>query len=400
MSTLPIKPRPALFFMHIPKTAGSSMRLFLRNQYGFDELYPHQDWRTVRSVEDVARYRLVQGHFRYNFRQVVAPRAKVLTVLRDPLRRTLSSLRHLRRDPNFAPEHELAAGMTTRQMIRAPEIMRSQRNVQAAYLCASAAPEAVLAHLAARPGADAAAMEGAPTAELALRRLEEIECLAVTDELVGCVADISEQLEFHPVARLPEVNQDPDRRDPLAEIDADEMAILRAHNELDILLFERAKVILRQRRFEAAMRRLLAGGVYAVPPASFEVDLASPIPGCGWHPPEQRGALSWRWTGPTDEFTLELPLRHDAAYELVMRFNRPAALGDADVAVVVNGNAMARTLTRNKDAYTLVVRIPQPLLARSDGLCRIVFTAAAVAAPGDGRLLGVAVDRLAFNHLP
>src|ERR1700723_3870236 len=85
--------RAPLFFMHIPKTAGMSMRQYLDNQYPADEICPAERWQDLLDIgRDVGTYRLVRGHFRYNLRQLAAPDARVLVVLREPLRRTVSAL--------------------------------------------------------------------------------------------------------------------------------------------------------------------------------------------------------------------------------------------------------------------------------------------------------------------
>ena len=44
-------PRPRLFFMHLPKTAGMALRLFLGNQYPVDQIMPANDGRELLSVD-------------------------------------------------------------------------------------------------------------------------------------------------------------------------------------------------------------------------------------------------------------------------------------------------------------------------------------------------------------
>ena len=66
-----------------------------------------------------------------------SPRPRGLARLREPLRRTVSALRHLGRDPDFHQTHELAKHLTLSEMIRRPDIMALQRDVQARFLCAS-----------------------------------------------------------------------------------------------------------------------------------------------------------------------------------------------------------------------------------------------------------------------
>src|SRR5207302_9119959 len=68
-------PRPRLFFMHLPKTAGMALRLFLGNQYPVDRIMPANDWRELLSVEiaDLDRYSLFQGHFSCGLMDLLPP---------------------------------------------------------------------------------------------------------------------------------------------------------------------------------------------------------------------------------------------------------------------------------------------------------------------------------------
>ena len=52
-------------FLHLPKTAGMALRLFLGNQYPLDRVMPANDWRDLMLVDlaDLKKYDLFQGHF-------------------------------------------------------------------------------------------------------------------------------------------------------------------------------------------------------------------------------------------------------------------------------------------------------------------------------------------------
>jgi len=87
------------------------MRQYLNNQYQADEnLSGGALGRICLISSGMWIVPLVAWHFRYNLRQLVAPDACVLVVLREPLRRTVSALRHLSRDPNF---HRLTKWQST-----------------------------------------------------------------------------------------------------------------------------------------------------------------------------------------------------------------------------------------------------------------------------------------------
>ena len=139
--------RDPLFFMHIPKTAGMSMRAYLNDQYSPSVSCPATTWPAVLRLEQpIDTYRLVQGHFQYNLRAALQPGTKVVSVVREPLARTLSALFHLRRDPAFHADHAIAKDLSVKQILRTPYLMRRQQNVQAAAFCASVRAETHAGH--------------------------------------------------------------------------------------------------------------------------------------------------------------------------------------------------------------------------------------------------------------
>jgi hypothetical protein len=102
------------FFVHLQKTAGTTLFMALRRQFGRDAVYPTPelegvDWSNtnVPLLRDVFeregdRIRVVVGHFPLCTVDLLGAPFTTLTVLRDPFPRTLSFLRH-RRDK--IPEH-------------------------------------------------------------------------------------------------------------------------------------------------------------------------------------------------------------------------------------------------------------------------------------------------------
>lgn len=102
-------PRPRLFVAHMQKTAGTTLRDRLRESYDEHEIYPNgTDGDDPRiSVIEVSHLqkrwkergheiRLLTGHFPVSTVQVLDPPAEFVTVtiLRDPVERILSFLRH------------------------------------------------------------------------------------------------------------------------------------------------------------------------------------------------------------------------------------------------------------------------------------------------------------------
>lgn len=113
-------PKPALF-LHIQKTAGSSIVDLARQAYGSDEVVSHGDFflQPVPSSLDAlvdargdgswefADHTFISGHFGFCFAQPLMQSRYTFTFLRDPIERILSYYYFCRtRDPN---EYEIYA---------------------------------------------------------------------------------------------------------------------------------------------------------------------------------------------------------------------------------------------------------------------------------------------------
>ena len=86
----------ALIFVHIPKTAGSTLEQILLRQYRVAEMYPFiegEDFKraTELPLEQKTRYRLFQGHMPYGLHRYLKQPAYYLTLLRNPVQTALSS---------------------------------------------------------------------------------------------------------------------------------------------------------------------------------------------------------------------------------------------------------------------------------------------------------------------
>src|SRR6266576_2297049 len=143
-------PRPRPFFMHLPKTAGMALRLFLGNQYPIDRIMPANDWRELLSVEiaDLDRYSLFQGHFSCGLMDLLPPDIAPIVFLREPVARTVSHLKHMRRDPSLSPVvYRLAAGRSLDELVRDEYVMKLCCDVQSSLLCNYISGQSILAGL-------------------------------------------------------------------------------------------------------------------------------------------------------------------------------------------------------------------------------------------------------------
>ena len=102
-------PDRKFFFIHVMKTAGGTLRRQILANFERDEVYPYKkldpdvldanyriDYLTSLPADRRERIRVFTGHFPYVAVELLGVELTTITVLRDPVERTLSYLRHCR----------------------------------------------------------------------------------------------------------------------------------------------------------------------------------------------------------------------------------------------------------------------------------------------------------------
>jgi hypothetical protein len=303
-----------------------TMRAALTSQYPFAEKMPAEQWSELRQVErPFEQYKLFVGHFRYFFRDVFPGDAKVFTILRDPVERTISHLKHMLTDPGFHELHELAKGRDLRAIAQDPRIISQCSEIMAGYL-SKARQDDWPASL------DFDAPESAYTKKpddisAALAALDAMDFVGFVDDLSADFARISAMLGLHPPVDLPVINS-ASERGRVVQADAELAEIVREANPMDCAFYAealrkrgtRAPVASRRDRIEA----LLRGGVYAPIDGPMDFPMSGPIPGVGFWSQETDGKAIYRWTGPENDLVFELPIKPGRRYslEIVTRMRR------------------------------------------------------------------------------
>lgn len=400
-------------FIHIPKTAGTSVREFLDSQYSVPAICQANAWSDVDDFEALKSYSLVRGHFTYSLIQDLPPAFLSFTVLRHPLNRMLSSLRHMQRDPQFHSLHERAKDRSISEILRDSTIMNQQRDVQARTLCASNSAEVIVDYVKDRKarGAeiDVGMIEsGAVTLELARERLNQINFIGVLEDLDSSIHSLTRAMGFHPRRALGYRNHAPEGPSEYTALSAADIAIMREYNQIDLPLYEYAREAAFERNrlsppFDQILGEFFTNNPYECPPGSFRIDLAEPIPGSGWYPPEFHSGNAVRWTGPTPFATLELVLPRNQRYIAQLRFivTDPAILDEFDI--FVDGVSVARTQeSDNNRTFTVSFAVVGSSDVTANAYTEIIlrFSRAIIPAEHGGadlRALGVLVTSIEFS---
>ncbi len=107
----------ALVFLHVPKTAGSTLKWIIERQYptGYTVTIESEDllsqYRAFLALPEEARCRLrcVQGHVPFGVHRWLPQGARYITMLRDPVEWTLSFHAYIRRMQFFDDHPDLTA---------------------------------------------------------------------------------------------------------------------------------------------------------------------------------------------------------------------------------------------------------------------------------------------------
>ncbi|MEO8044963.1 MAG: sulfotransferase family 2 domain-containing protein [Spartobacteria bacterium] len=94
----------AVIFLHLPKTAGTTLNRLIEWEYPLSEIYSidpvFDEWSVAhlrkRSPDRLKKIRIFKGHMRFGLHEVLPQPATYITVLRDPVDRMLSAYYFMR----------------------------------------------------------------------------------------------------------------------------------------------------------------------------------------------------------------------------------------------------------------------------------------------------------------
>lgn len=89
-----------LYFLHIPKTGGTTLSTYIQNHFDHDLIYPETQWwhLLMKFPENYQKYKLFLGHFGYYLYNILGKKPIYITMLRDPIKRTVSDFENIKRN--------------------------------------------------------------------------------------------------------------------------------------------------------------------------------------------------------------------------------------------------------------------------------------------------------------
>jgi len=113
-----------LYFLHIPKTAGTSVISILDSYFKNDQVLRLHAWKYLlpKLPLDFSNYRFVRGHYGIGFYRLLPKKPIYITILRDPKDIIISSYKMIQRQPEEAKRYSIPQDKTISELITDPKI--------------------------------------------------------------------------------------------------------------------------------------------------------------------------------------------------------------------------------------------------------------------------------------
>lgn len=241
---------PKLFFCHIPKTGGTSLRKALEPLYRPWEIlpdehmmarndgrYPHPQEmaQTVKSHPD--KVRLIRGHYHLSLARLMGEDAKTVVVLRDPLSRAVSHLEHMvgvQGADARAIERDLEAGIFPLPDNLMTRYLRGEVDISRPFRVNRSHHDLLAARL----------IDDEQSRASLFGALERCDYVGVTESLDELAVRLSSELLDAPLI-LARENTMKQKRIKITRTAED---FILSQSQLDLALFERAKSLHQERR--------------------------------------------------------------------------------------------------------------------------------------------------------
>lgn len=226
---------PILCFVHIPKTAGTTLNSILTRQYGARRIFTLSNNRPNRLPESFQRmnkkerrtYKVIKGHFPYGFHEFLRGRPYIyMTLFRDPVDRVISHYHYVRRSEEHYIHQKVGEDLPGLKTYIESGLVSEARNGQA-YMMVG--PKVM--------------KKGENVAEIAKEILQKEFSIVGTAErfdesLLVMRAVLGWKIPFY--ISLNVTKNKPKR----SQIDQETLALIEKHNQIDFELYELADQML------------------------------------------------------------------------------------------------------------------------------------------------------------
>lgn len=235
-----------LFFLHIPKAAGTTFYSILTRYFPEEQVLPANDGRIPYfkyvGVQGLQKFRLLRAHHDYTVYPFLPRRPVFITFLRDPILRLISHYRFIQREPTNQ-FHEIVVNqrMTLTDFVAEPEIRRRVVNRQVRQIAGALTLKS-----------EARDLSGDDLLAIAKVRLQEFAYFGLAERFEDSLRLLCYTFGWDPVHEytLYNVAPHPSNKDDLTQ---EELEAAQRVNHLDLALYQYAEELFQVRMDQMAI---------------------------------------------------------------------------------------------------------------------------------------------------
>lgn len=289
----------ALFFMHIPKTAGTSVKSFLEGNFPVIEKFFNIQYCFLAAmrmdIEEGEQYipcRYLAGHYPFRLSLSFIKKVHVITFLRDPIERTISDFRWLQKEGRIPVTFEaidLPGSKYENYFLNF-----QTRWIADIYNCYDFQDERLY-------NLDSEVLKDKSLLVKATTKLRDFRFVGFTEELDKSLAALAMEFGWIKPRFIPRLNVAPTKP---SKIDSELARSISSLVELDIELYKKAREMFPFLKYEN-----LDIDLQPLPYALITMDNSSnAFLLDSWYTPEYDSGIGcWRWTGPGNIFSVKVP---------------------------------------------------------------------------------------------
>ncbi len=223
-----------IYHIHIRKTAGTVVYNLLSKQFSQNDVCPIRSEIELRGkfpprqrLPEITRYRLISGHF-YTFGSALSPEYKMITFLRDPLTRAVSTFNHIQNDIRD-PFHKKIKGMPISEALQSNLAALELNNGQTRFLVGNA-------------GHDHTQLDDQSAVDIAKSFLDQMFFVGIQEQIESSLQGLAQQFSIDVPDQIPRLNtQITELGIKVGDLSAAELALLQEHNKHDLEIYSYAR---------------------------------------------------------------------------------------------------------------------------------------------------------------
>jgi hypothetical protein len=228
-----------IFFIHIPKTGGTTFYSILAKQYPEEQVWPSQredldEYLTEHGSNAISGYRVLRAHYDYSIYRRFPRKPVYVTMLRDPVARVVSLYEHIKRVPAHRLHREVVMkNLTLMEFSYYEPVQNIISNRQVNQLVGAIQ-------------GDAKELSDRAKLEIARVRLDEFGFFGLTEHFEDSIRLLCHTFGWKPITDYDILNVAPQTSRP-SDLDDDVVNLLERINQLDLELYRYAEKLFRTR---------------------------------------------------------------------------------------------------------------------------------------------------------